>query len=261
MRDAVPPCGTAGGAERGRGAGTAPDDRPNAPTAPSAPTAPVDPTAPSTPSAPPHPGATRAGRHGRPPRPNVLNDPARHTRETHSGALAAALRTRRTRPSRPPPRPSCSTSSKPPLNNLRGSGVVAAAGMGGRGVVRVGLPGRSGAGRVRICCKGAPRPDRPRMKARNINDSPPALRCDRGLCNRFGQPTLRWIERAPRTPAPMGRMGLVGRPGALRRGEEPGAATPGPRRPHPAPDDRTRPPSAAGCGRARAWPRRAPTAR
>ena len=32
----------------------------------------------------------------------------------------------------------------------------------------------------------------------------------------------------------MGRMGLVGRPGALRRGEEPGAATPGPRRPHPA---------------------------
>ena len=46
-------------------------------------------------------------------------------------------------------------------------------------------PGR---GRVQICCKGAPDRDRPRMKARNINDSPPALRRDRGLCNRFGQP-------------------------------------------------------------------------
>ena len=92
------------------------------------------------------PGATRAGRHGRLPRPTALNGPSHHTRETHSGALAAALRTRRTRPSRPPPRPSRPTSSKPPLNNLRGSGVVAAAGMGGRGVVRVGLPGRSGSG-------------------------------------------------------------------------------------------------------------------
>ena len=123
-----------------------------------------------------------------------------------------------------------------------------------REVVRVGLLGRVGVGRVRICCKGAPDRDRPRMKARNINDSPPAPRPDRGLCNRFGQPTLRWIERAPRTPAPMGRMGLVGRPG--RSGE---ARNRGP--PPPAPDDRARPPSAAGCGRARAWPRRAPTAR
>ena len=43
---------------------------------------------------------------------------------------------------------------------VRGSGVVAAARMGGRGVVRMGLLGRSGAGRVQICCKGAPRPDR-----------------------------------------------------------------------------------------------------
>ena len=34
MRDAVPPCGTAGGAERGRGAGTTPDDQPADPTAP-----------------------------------------------------------------------------------------------------------------------------------------------------------------------------------------------------------------------------------
>ena len=41
-------------------------------------------------------------------------------------------------------------------------------------------------GRVRICCKGAPRRDRPREEARNINVSLPALRLDRGLCNRFG---------------------------------------------------------------------------
>ena len=41
---------------------------------------------------------------------------------------------------------------------------------------------------VRICCKGAPSRDRPRRKARNINDSLSALRLDRGLCNRFGQP-------------------------------------------------------------------------
>ena len=41
---------------------------------------------------------------------------------------------------------------------------------------------------VQICCKGAPRQDRPREEARNINDSLPAPRRDRGLCNRFGQP-------------------------------------------------------------------------
>ena len=48
----------------------------------------------------------------------------------------------------------------------------------------------SGPNRVpaRICCKGAPRRDRPRRKARNTNDSPPAPRLDPGLCNRFGQP-------------------------------------------------------------------------
>ena len=46
-------------------------------------------------------------------------------------------------------------------------------------------PGR---GRVRICCKGAPGRDRHREKARNINDSPRALRHDRSLCNRSGQP-------------------------------------------------------------------------
>ena len=51
----------------------------------------------------------------------ALNDPSRHTRETHSDALATTLRTRRTHPSRPPPRPSRSTSSKPPLNNIPGA--------------------------------------------------------------------------------------------------------------------------------------------
>ena len=60
---------------------------------------------------------------------------------------------------------------------------------GGRAIaaVRVGLLGRSGAGRVQICCKGAPGRDRPREEARNINDSPRASRLDPGLCNRFGQ--------------------------------------------------------------------------
>ena len=47
--------------------------------------------------------------------------------------------------------------------------------------------GGPGRGRVQICCKGAPGRDRPRIKARNINDSLPALRRDPGLCNRFGQ--------------------------------------------------------------------------
>ena len=56
-----------------------------------------------------------------------------------------------------------------------------------------------GRGRVQICCKGAPGRDRPREEARNINDSPPALRLDPGLCNRFGQ-------TAP--PRPPGRDGL-----------------------------------------------------
>ena len=48
--------------------------------------------------------------------------------------------------------------------------------------------GGLGRGHVRICCKGAPRRDRSWMKARNINVSLSALRLDRGLCNRFGQP-------------------------------------------------------------------------
>ena len=41
---------------------------------------------------------------------------------------------------------------------------------------------------VQICHKDAPGRDRPRRKARNINDSSPALRPDGGLCGRFGQP-------------------------------------------------------------------------
>ena len=54
---------------------------------------------------------------------------------------------------------------------------------------------------VQICCKGAPRRDRPREEARNINDSPPALRCDGGLCNRFGQ------TAPPRAPGGAPRAG------------------------------------------------------
>ena len=40
---------------------------------------------------------------------------------------------------------------------------------------------------VQICHKGAPSRDQPRAEARNINDSPRALRPDPGLCGRFGQ--------------------------------------------------------------------------
>ena len=63
---------------------------------------------------------------------------------------------------------------------------------------------------VQICCKGTPRRDRPREKARNINDSSRALRLDPGLCNRFGHdpapdrprsPT-RTTATPPRTDAP-----------------------------------------------------------
>ena len=49
-------------------------------------------------------------------------------------------------------------------------------------------------GRVRICCKGAPRRDRRREEARNINVLLRAFRLDPGLCNRFGQPAP---SRAP----------------------------------------------------------------
>ena len=73
----------------------------------------------------------------------------------------------------------------------------------------------SGRAVVQICCKGAPGRDRPRMKARNINDSLPVPRRDPGLCNRFGQTTS---PRATRRGAE-GRTGdLAGRvaaPGVL----------------------------------------------
>ena len=65
---------------------------------------------------------------------------------------------------------------------------------------------RLGRGRVQICCKGAPGRDRPREEARNINDSPPALQLDPGLCNRFGQ------TAPPRPP---------GRDGPESRGDRP----------------------------------------
>ena len=61
--------------------------------------------------------------------------------------------------------------------------------------------GGPGRGRVRICCKGAPGRDRRREEPRNINVSPPALRCDPGLCNRFGQ------TAPPRAPGGLPRAG------------------------------------------------------
>ncbi|ALC98894.1 hypothetical protein AM609_04225 [Actinomyces sp. oral taxon 414] len=63
--------------------------------------------------------------------------------------------------------------------------------------------GDPGWGRVQICHKGAPRRDRPRRKARNINDSSRALRLDRGLCGRFGQTAL------PRAPGGAARRGSL----------------------------------------------------
>ena len=48
--------------------------------------------------------------------------------------------------------------------------------------------GGSGWRRVQICHKDALGRDRRRTEARNINDSLPAFRLDRGLCGRFGQP-------------------------------------------------------------------------
>ena len=104
MQDAVPPCGTTGGA----GAPEPPPPPPGPPPAPD----------PPRPTSPTRPEATRAGHHSRPPRPTALNHPSHHTRETHSDALATTPRTRRTRPSRPPPQPPRPTSSKPPLNDL-----------------------------------------------------------------------------------------------------------------------------------------------
>ena len=83
-----------------------------------------------------------------------------------------------------------------------------------REVVRVGLLGRVGVGRVRICCKGAPDRDRRRAKVRNINHSLSVLRLDPGLCNRFGQPAP---QRVPRE-------GHRGSPGRVTTGRAEAAA-------------------------------------
>ena len=66
-------------------------------------------------------------------------------------------------------------------------------------------------GRVQICHKGAPRRNRRREEARNINDSLPALRVDRGLCGRFGQTSPR-APRGAHGPGG-GRGGRPDRPG------------------------------------------------
>ena len=75
--------------------------------------------------------------------------------------------------------------------------------------------GGPGRGRVQICHKGAPDWDRPRMKARNINDSPSALRRDQSLCGRFGQPAPPWASggstRAPARTAAAAITPLSGR--------------------------------------------------
>ena len=56
-------------------------------------------------------------------------------------------------------------------------------------------------GRVRICCKGAPRRERRREEARNINVLLRAFRLDPGLCNRFGQPAPSWPREGRHGPA------------------------------------------------------------
>ena len=87
-----------------------------------------------------------------------------------------------------------------------------------------------GRGFVQICCKGAPRPDRPREEARNINDPPPASRLDRGLCNRFGQPAPPWApggvvmgRTATTTGAPTTARSAGRRPGPRGRAPAPPA--------------------------------------
>ena len=91
----------------------------------------------------------------------------------------------------------------------------------------------SGRAFVQICCKGAPRPDRPREEARNINDPLPASRLDRGLCNRFGQPAP---PRAPGGVA-MGRAATTTGAPMAERGPRT-AAPPGPRGRAPVPPGR-----------------------
>ena len=75
--------------------------------------------------------------------------------------------------------PHPSMNSSPPLHPEAYSGVSVWGGWGSCG--------ESGRGCVQICRKGAPRRDRRRTEARNINASSRALRLDTGLCGRFGQ--------------------------------------------------------------------------
>ena len=82
-----------------------------------------------------------------------------------------------------------------------------------REVVRVGLLGRVGVGRVRICCKGAPGRDQRRAKVRNINHSLSVLRLDPYLCNRFGQPAPQRVPREGHRGSGGGRGGRPDRPG------------------------------------------------
>ena len=76
--------------------------------------------------------------------------------------------------------------------------------------------GESGRGCVQICRKGAPRRDRRRTEARNINDSSRALRLDTGLCGRFGQ------TAPPRAPGGASWVGAPAGPtGSSRRAPVP----------------------------------------
>ena len=81
-------------------------------------------------------------------------------------------------------------------------GVGAVKGMGGHVMVLVGLLGLVWAGRVQICHKGAPSRDRPRRKARNINDFLRAFRLDGGPLWQI------WTIRAAASPR-KGRHGPV----------------------------------------------------
>ena len=76
-----------------------------------------------------------------------------------------------------------------PGTAIPGPGSARWRGRAGAGWCGWGSWGGPGRGRVQICHKGAPGRDRSGEEARNINDSPPVLRCDPGLCNRFGQTT------------------------------------------------------------------------
>ena len=88
MRDAVPPCGTAGGAEQGRDAGTAPPPEPSGSrvlTTRAGRTAPDDrPADPAAPDAPGTPGDDSGGPSRPAPRPSALDNPSYHTLGTHS---------------------------------------------------------------------------------------------------------------------------------------------------------------------------------